>query len=63
MSTDQARDIASKFVLKHKATFTLANQEEIRAAVDKVARAIRSVHLASERAKRSRRSNSSTVET
>lgn len=58
MSTDQAYDIATKFVLKHKSTFTLANQKEIRTAVDKVARAIRGIHLASERAKRSKDHNS-----
>ena len=48
----QAHEIASKFVLEHKSTFGQVDEQEITAAVEKVARAIKGVQVAAQKARR-----------
>jgi hypothetical protein len=48
----QAREIANRFVLEHKSTFGQVDEKEITAAVEKVARAIKGVQVASQKAQR-----------
>jgi hypothetical protein len=56
-----AHDIAHKFIHKHKSTFKTADQKQIKAAVDKVARALKDMHIASKRAERSAQRSSSSI--
>ncbi len=48
----EAREIATEFVMKHKSTFGQVDEKEITAAVEKVARAIKGVQVASQKAQR-----------
>jgi hypothetical protein len=48
----EAREIANKFVLEHKSTFGQVDDKEITAAVEKIARAIKGVQVASQKAQR-----------
>ena len=55
-----ARDIASKFVMKHRSTFGEVDDKKINAAVNKIARAIKGLQVAERRAQRA--SDTSKVE-
>ena len=48
----EAREIANQFVQNHKSTFGQVDEREITAAVEKVARAIKGVQVASQKAQR-----------
>jgi hypothetical protein len=47
-----ARDIASKFVMKHRSTFGEVDEKKIDAAVNKVARVLKGLQVAERRAQR-----------
>jgi hypothetical protein len=52
-----AREIANTFVMKHRATFGEVDENEINAAVAKVARAIKGLQVAERRAQKVSESN------
>jgi hypothetical protein len=48
----EARNLASQFVMKHKSTFGNVDEKQISAAVEKIARALKGVQVAEQKALR-----------